>query len=402
MMDMKKHDAQILPRELSEKKSKTRARRPIHWLPRLLVALLLAGLAFLSALAFLATQQALTISLPTRIYEVDRQASIDYQVVSKSLDGSQETTDGKGSVYVSALAQAVRPAFHYEYAAGSTQELTWSSQILAILRIYETRGRDQLLYESSHVIASPEVASQAVAAFQVDRTADIPLLDYQRQFQAFASQSPQEVRGELIVRLLVKTQAQFPSGLASIIDQPELAIPLTSDTFTIEDRSGMKPVAVWRWLPYRIIMTQVHPAVFPAAAALILLGLALWLQMTIVRRKDPFEKKLAWMKRHCRGRLMMIADKAWEPEWCITTQDFKTMVRTAKKLKHPVFCHVDRTGSFPVAYFYVYYGENNYCLTFQPDGATLDPDLFEASEEISQPLPDIPTLPEAPDQSPED
>ena len=77
------------------------------------------------------------------------------------------------------------------------------------------------------------------------------------------------------------------------------------------------------------------------------------------------------------------------------------MVRTARKLKHPVFCHVDRQGPFPVAYFYVYYGENNYCLTFQPEGVsdTSSDDDFELPE--NRQLPPIPTLPEMP-QSVED
>lgn len=61
---------------------------------------------------------------------------------------------------------------------------------------------------------------------------------------------------------------------------------------------------------------------------------------------------------------MMIGDKAWEPEWCITASNFKTMVKTAKRLKHPIFCYIDRDSDVPAALFYVYYGENNYCYTY--------------------------------------
>ncbi|MGI6327329.1 MAG: hypothetical protein ACOX1U_10400 [Saccharofermentanales bacterium] len=42
---------------------------------------------------------------------------------------------------------------------------------------------------------------------------------------------------------------------------------------------------------------------------------------------------------------MLIADKAWEPEWCVAIADFKSMVRTAKKLKYPIFCYVDQTST---------------------------------------------------------
>ena len=61
---------------------------------------------------------------------------------------------------------------------------------------------------------------------------------------------------------------------------------------------------------------------------------------------------------------MIIGDKAWEPEWCISVTSFRTMVRTARKLKHPIFCFIERDSDQPIAYFYVYYGENNYCYTF--------------------------------------
>jgi hypothetical protein len=67
------------------------------------------------------------------------------------------------------------------------------------------------------------------------------------------------------------------------------------------------------------------------------------------------------MLRMARGRLLMIGDKAWEPEWCITASNFKTMVKTARRLKHPIFCFVDRESDVPAALFYVYFGENNYC-----------------------------------------
>ncbi len=393
---MKKHDAQILPQKLSQPKNKTMRRRSVHWLVRLLVALVLVSLAALSTLAYWATFNVVTVTLPTRVYQASRQATIDYQVVAKAPDAATETLAGEHAVYVSALAQAVRPVFHYTLTADSTQPLTVSSQILASLRIYSTKGQDQLLYEDSRIMAAPEVLSLTAAQYQIERTADIPLQDFQNQFHAFASQSPIAVRGELVISLVAKTETALSSGLSTLVDQPALVLPLTNDTFTISEKVDLKPVSVWRLLPYQIVLQIFHPAVFPAAGVLFLAGLVLWLRLTQSRRKDPFEKKLARMQRQCRGRLMMIADKAWDPEWCITAQDFKTLVQTAKKLKHPVFCHVDRQGPYPVAYFYVYYGENNYCLTVRPEGVSEAPsvDGFELPE--NKKLPQIPTLPEMP------
>jgi len=395
-MVMKKHESQILPRELSLEKNRSKSRRKFHWLVRLLVALILASLSVLSLLAYWSTFNTVTVTLPTQVYQASRQATIDYQVVSAAPEAAGETLAGENQVYISALAQSVRPVFQYTFTADSSQSMTVSSQVLATLRIFATKGQDQLLYEDSQIMADPEVTTLTAAEYQIERAADIPLQDFKNQFQAFASQTPLEVRGELVISLLAKTESLLPSGLSTLIDQPSLILPLTNDTFTITEKTDFKPVAVWRPLPYQIVLTIFHPAVFPAAAVVFLVGLFIWLRLTQSRRKDPFEKKLAWMKRQCRGRLMMISDKAWEPEWCITSQDFKTMVRTAKKLKHPVFCHVDRQGSYPVAYFYVYYGENNYCLTFRPEGATDAPsaDDFELPE--NKQLPQIPTLPEMP------
>lgn len=397
MMVMKKSDAQILPRELAQTKSRQKSRRSIHWLLRLAVSLVLLALAAVALAAFWATQQAVTISLPTRVYQADRQVTIDDQVITRTADGQMAQAAGEGQVYVSALAQAVQPVFHYSFTADSIQPLTASSQIQAVLRIFSTKGQNQLLFEDSQILAEPQVLTEITNQYQLDRSAELVLSDYQARFQAFASQSPLSVRGELVIQLLAKTEIQLPSGLATVLDQPSVTLPLTSDTFTLAQQTRLKPLAIWRALPYQVVLTTVHPAVFPAVAALFLLGLVFWLRLTQSRRKDPFERKLAAMKRQCRGRLMLIADKAWEPEWCITTSDFQTMVRTAKKLKHPIFCHVDRQGAFPVAYFYVYYGENNYCLTFAPEGASAlaSPDSF--AEPAARALPEIPVLPEMPE-----
>jgi hypothetical protein len=106
---------------------------------------------------------------------------------------------------------------------------------------------------------------------------------------------------------------------------------------------------------------------------------------------------------------MIIGDKAWEPEWCVKAADFKSMVRTAKKLKHPIFCYIDRSSPVRSAYFYIYYGENNYCYTFSDDSAAIGlsgpadedmlPDLMDSDQRAQPPEFDdrIPLLPEADD-----
>jgi cytoskeletal protein RodZ len=114
MMVMKKHESQILPRELSQQKNRSKSRRKIHWLVRLLVALVLVSLAALSLLAYWSTFKSRDLSLPTRVYQASRQATnLKYQVVSVSRDQAGESLAGEGQVYVSALAQSVRPVFRY-------------------------------------------------------------------------------------------------------------------------------------------------------------------------------------------------------------------------------------------------------------------------------------------------
>ena len=150
-----------------------------------------------------------------------------------------------------------------------------------------------------------------------------------------------------------------------------MVIPLTPDTFEVREvipRLGN--IRAWRWLPYAIALLPVPFWAYYALDALLLTLLILWLSLTRTRRLDRFDRQLRRMQRLARGRLMLITDKAWEPEWCVTATDYRTLVKTARRLKHPIFCHVDRTGEQPVAYFYVYYGENNYCLTFRPEGVT--------------------------------
>jgi hypothetical protein len=128
--------------------------------------------------------------------------------------------------------------------------------------------------------------------------------------------------------------------------------------------------ALHRTLPHLLVVAQI-PYYWYLIAGLVFLGVLLSILLFTRSHRDLFEREVRRMKRMARNRLMQIGDKAWEPEWCITATDYRTMVRTARKLKHPIFCYVDRESVPPAAYFYVYYGENNYCYTFK--GPTNEP-----------------------------
>jgi hypothetical protein len=140
-------------------------------------------------------------------------------------------------------------------------------------------------------------------------------------------------------------------------------------------------------------------AVYPAAAVFCLLLMTIILVTTRGRRRNTFDRQLHRMKRQARSRLLLISDKAWEPEYCITVDDFGTLVRTARKLKHPVFCCIDRRTEPSTAYFYIYYGENNFCFTFtdnQADQAPDDPDEYSAPSVPAGPPVSLPPEPARP------
>jgi hypothetical protein len=391
---MKKNETSLLPEKIRAKSSLQSRRRPVRGLTRVLVALLLFG-SFCVALVFsAASRYSLAVRLPTRLLLAERTAAVDYQVASLLPGGTTDLLAGKGGVYISTLAKQILPAFHYEFKSSVPADLTATTQVLATLRIYETRGRDRLLFSDSRVVGPVEIQTIQSDRWVGDRKVEVDLAEIRQQAEAFARQCAVPVRSELAITLVASTTAKLPSALAELTDQPELVMPLTADTFVIQEKTALKPRAVWQWLPYQIVPFPAPPFLFPALTLLFFLLLVLWLSLTRTRPGNRFEKKLRQMQRMCRGRLMLIADKAWEPEWCITAEDFRTMVQTARKLKHPVFCHVDRSGPAPVAYFYVYYGENNYCLTFRSD-ETLPAEAGQPSEAepVQAPML-IPTLPD--------
>jgi hypothetical protein len=155
------------------------------------------------------------------------------------------------------------------------------------------------------------------------------------------------------------------SKVLSVDERPSIVMPLGSETFTIKRVTADNQKAnVWLMQRWQLLLTPLPIWVYPVAGGIGILLLILVLATTKTRRKLHFNRKVRRMQRKARGRLMLIGDKAWEPEWCITVASYKTMVKTARKLKHPIFCYVENKDEGPVAYFYVYYGENNYCYTY--------------------------------------
>ena len=191
------------------------------------------------------------------------------------------------------------------------------------------------------------------------------LSDYQTIADSFDVPQGLKVTFVLAVRLSIQIDAALPVENLAVSESPALLIPLGQDQFRItregigtDTRSIVQPVR------YQLVLPAIPFPIYPAAAAFTLLLLIVILVTTKSRRNNPYNRQLNQMLRQARSRLLLIADKAWEPNWCITVSDFSSLVRTAKRLKHPIFCHIDQNAEVMAAYFYVYYGENNYCFTF--------------------------------------
>lgn len=369
--------------------AKTAWRKAIHWIPRWGVALLILIFATVTAVAGLSTIRPVYVPLPAPVYTVNRTAGIDYQVEVLSADGLTTSNSGENQIYLSDSAKAVHARFTYNLAATTSADLTWTSTVSGTLRVVDTADHNRILFEKKEILAPAVLESGHAAGFTVDRKVDVDLKAFKADAEALARQSRVSIRTELVISLDILAEAKLASGPLSINDQPELIVPLTADTFRIsENLAALGSEKYWRWIQFQMIMAPIPFYWYPVVLVILLAGLILWLTLTKTRRKDKFEKQLVRMQRMAQGQLMLISDKAWEPEWCVTATDYRTMVKTARKLKHPVFCHVDRTGETPVAYFYVYYGENNYCLTFRPDSAS------EPVPSAFMPGHDFPAMPE--------
>ncbi len=390
IVNMKKNDKPKSPENLGQILTrKTTRRKTIHWLPRWSVALLLLLLIAATAIAGLSTFRPLYVPLPTIVYDVNRTSAVDYQVETRQADGAATSMLGENQIYLSELALAVHPHFTYNWMAADSSDLTWTSTVSGTLRMVDTEDKNRILFEKKTVLAPAVLETRTANGFMIDRAVEVDLKDFKAEALAFAMQSRTSIRTELVISLDVLTEAKLASGPLTLHDQPSLIVPLTADTFRItEDMSSAGSEKFWRWIPFQIIMAPIQFFWYPIVFVILFACLILWLTLTRTRRKDKFEKQLARMQRMAHGQLMLISDKAWEPEWCITATDYRTMVKTARKLKHPVFCHVDRTGEVPTAYFYVYYGENNYCLTFRPDN------VAETQPSFVLPSHDFPAMPE--------
>lgn len=340
-------------------------RRPMGWLSRSLLILLIVLLLAATAAAAYAALRPLVLSWKTRVYGYERSSDVSYQVEVKPNPIFSDSMLGMNLVYTDKYTQAINPVFKYHWQADRETPLTWQSEIVVTLRVKDQQDPARILFEKSRVSGPLLNGSVTGDSFDIERSVRVNLDDYRALIETFRTQSDLAASFDLIIGLHTSVQADLTGGPLTIEDTPALVLPLDVETFQITRSPVTEPlVELERPIRYQLVVAPIPFFVYPLVGGILFILLILTLIFTKTRRKSPFERELGKMLRRARARLMLIGDKAWEPEWCVRTTDFPTMVRTAIKLKHPIFCYIDRQAAVPAAYFYVYYGENNYCYTF--------------------------------------
>ncbi len=387
--------------------SDRRGRLEMHRIPRRLLIFLLIILLAAILLAGYNVWRPIDLVLNTPVLNYQRESAIDYQVLVKPNDFTDQTVLGMDQLYLQDFSEAVDTIFSYAFKADRTVNLQYRYRIDAILQMHDASNPGNVLLQKTINLLPERIGKTQNSNWQIKENLRIDLADYQSIAASFATQTNSAATFDLDLTLFVQLDAALPAGPLTITDTPVLSIPLNQQQFRLSRQlPASRPINVWQPIHYKIVLAPIPFPVYPAAAGLCLLCLVMVLIMTCSRRKNRFRKQLSRMMRYAKSRLMIIGDKAWEPEWCITATDFRSLIRTAKKLKHPVFCYVDWQAESPAAYFYVYYGENNYCYTFgQPTSSNrsvpVPTDHDDVPSEPPEELPDsIPVLPET-DNSPE-
>ncbi len=342
------------------------------------------------SLAGYAARYPLSFSIPSPVLTFERSGDVQYIVQLKSNEFTDERIAGMDQVYLHDFTHAIRADFSYAYQGSHSAIVDYNYKIDAIINVYDLEDPGTLLL--SRTI---NLVPQTVRRLESDRVliADsvmINLEEYESLAKDFFSVSDQEALFDLDVTMDIEIKPYLTGGWHVIQDQLALNIPLVQEKFELTRTSTQsQPSRVFQPVVYQLVLAQIPWLVYPIMAGIALLLIILLSLTTRSIRKGKFWPKLRKMLKMASGQVMVIGDKAWEPEWCITVTEFKSLLKTARKLKHPIFCYVDRQE--PAAYFYIYYGENNYCYTFTdpnslPATADADLDLPAPFERAANPL----------------
>jgi hypothetical protein len=334
------------------------------------------------ALAAYASQYDVVLMINRKVLDYSQDSQAVYQVITRTNDFSGQLPSGMDEVYMRAYTEAVEASFSVRFTADRPLQAVYRQALRAEIRICDSADPQKILL-SRPILINPEQTGQIDGqSLEIQETVRLDLDEYSRLADTFQAPAGNGISRYLAVYLDVQVEAALPVDPLLLSIRPSILIPLDQARFSIS-RAGNAAVAlpVRQNIRYKLSLTPLPLYVY-GIAALVCLGLLVVILTTTRRqRKNRFEKQLRRMMRQARSRMLLIRDKAWEPEWCISVADFRTMARTARKLKHPLFCYIDRHSDPKTAYFYSYYGENNFCHIFSDSpGGQPDPYAGKFSE----------------------
>jgi hypothetical protein len=370
-MKQTRYKSQPTPESASWQGNTGRQKSGRHDMNRFLRGLMIFLLAVLIAAICLAGYAALypvVLTFDQNVLNYNQHVQIDYQVLTRPNEFSGESAQGMDGIYLRDYVQAVDSTFTYQFTADRAVNAAYRQGLKAEVLVCDKADPAKVLLRKP-ISLKPDQTGQTIDGIvRIQETATLVLDDYAKIADTFKVPQDVEVSFFLAVYMDIQIEAALPADKLNLYAQPTMLIPLSQSQFAIS-RQGTGDLAqpVRQSVRYQLMLTPLPIVVYPVVAAFCLVLLVIILATTRGHRKNKFDHQLHHMMRQARSRLLLIRDKAWEPEWCITVADFRTLVRTARKLKHPLFCYVDRLSVPATAYFYVYYGENNFCYTFTPD-----------------------------------
>ena len=402
MKQHKHHDRtmQTLPAWMPEHSQRRSGRREMNRFCRRLFVVLLSVLVVASLLAGLVSFRPWTVDWNRTILHQSLSSQAGYQVHLDPDAVPGVTLAPSDAVYLDELVLAVEPILSTRLVTSQPVSGQVHSVITATLQARQADSPAVLL-QTSDVLSEQDNTLAGQTEYGDAYSARIALDPYRTQAAAIQERLDEPLVFELVLQFASTYTLDLIGGPASLQSTASLVVPINQPVFRIGRSQTDAPAELQplrQTLRYRIHLSLFPWLVFAIAAGLALLSLVLLLATTRSQPRDRFNRRLKRMKRQARGRLMMIGDRAWDPAWCVRVTDYPQMARTARKLKHPVFCYLDSLSAWPVAYFYTYYGENNYCHIFTEHPEALEESLAggqaQSEDTIEEENLSFPVLPE--------
>ncbi|MDD4745093.1 MAG: DUF5305 family protein [Eubacteriales bacterium] len=402
MKQHKHHDRtmQPLPAWMPEHSQRRSGRREMNRFFRCLFIVLLSVVVVASLLAGLASFRPWTVDWNRTILHQSLSSQAGYQVHLDPDAVPGVTLAPSDAVYLDELVLAVEPILSTRLVTSQPVSGQVHSVITATLQARQADSPAVLL-QTSDVLSEQDNTLAGQTEHGDAYSARITLDPYRTQAAAIQERLDESLVFELVLQFASTYTLDLIGGPASLQSTASLVVPINQPVFRIERSqtdAPAEPQPLRQTLRYRIHLSLFPWLVFAIAAGLALLSLVLLLATTRSQPRDRFNRRLKRMKRQARGRLMMIGDRTWDPAWCVRVTDYPQMARTARKLKHPVFCYLDTLSAWPVAYFYTYYGENNYCHIFTEHPEALEESLAggqaQPEDTIEEENLSFPVLPE--------